>query len=83
VNAGILLDQGGEIGEKGSLKHPTTKKRPDEGLDDSILKALTEDHHASARKIAKAVNINSTTVRNHLSKSLEMKCDHMRLMTQT
>jgi hypothetical protein len=51
---------------------------PDEGLNDCLGKALKEDPHLSTRKIAKALNIGSTAVQNHLTKSLGMKCYHMR-----
>jgi hypothetical protein len=53
-------------------------RAPDEALNDCIAKALEEDPHLSTRKIAKTLNVSSTTVPNHLTKSLEMKCYHMR-----
>jgi hypothetical protein len=59
------------------------RKAPDEGLDDCIGKALKEDPHLSTRKIAKALSITSTTVRNDLTKSLGMKSDYMRWILHT
>jgi hypothetical protein len=55
----------------------------DEGLDDCIGKPLTKDPHLSTRKIAKALNLSSTTVGKHLMKSLGMKCYHMRWVPHT
>jgi hypothetical protein len=55
----------------------------DEGLYHCIAKGLKEDPHLSTRKIAKALNISSATVRNHLTKSLEMKRDQMRWVPHT
>jgi predicted HTH transcriptional regulator len=57
---------------------PPPGREPNEGLNDCIAKALKEDPHPSTRKIAKALNTSSTTVRKHLTKSLGMKCYHMR-----
>jgi hypothetical protein len=56
---------------------PPLGRTPDEGLDDCIGKALKENSHLSMRKIAKALNIGSTMVRNHLAKSLGKKYYHM------
>jgi hypothetical protein len=42
----------------------------DEGLDNGIGKALNENPSLSVRKTAKALNIGSTTVRSHFTKSL-------------
>jgi hypothetical protein len=50
---------------------------PDDGPEDCKANALTVDAHLSTRKIAKALNISSTTVGNLLTKSLGMKCDHV------
>jgi hypothetical protein len=58
-------------------------RAPCEGLDDCIAKALKEDPHLLTRKIAKALNISSTMVQNHLTKSLGMKCYHMRWVPHT
>jgi hypothetical protein len=55
----------------------------DEGLDDCIEKALKEDPHLSTRKIAKALNSSSTTVRNHLTKPLRMRFYHLRWIPHT
>jgi transposase len=57
---------------------PSPGRASDEGLDDCIAKALAEDPHLSARKIAKALHISTFTVRHHLTNSLGMKCYHMR-----
>jgi hypothetical protein len=43
ANLSVLLDQGGEIGEKRSFKHPAIEKAPDKGLDECIRKALKEN----------------------------------------
>jgi hypothetical protein len=61
---------------RGNLSNiPPPGRAPDKGLDDSIGNASEEDPHLSTRKIAKALNISFTMVRNHLTKSLGMKCD--------
>jgi hypothetical protein len=78
ANLSVLLDQGGEIGEKGSFEHPATEKAPNEGLDECVRKALKANPLFCMRKIAKALNIGFMTVRNHPAKSLRMKCYHMR-----
>jgi AraC-like DNA-binding protein len=49
------------------------RRAPDEGLDDCIAKALEKDPHLSTKKIARALNISSTTVQNHLTNSLGMR----------
>jgi hypothetical protein len=48
-----------------------------------LQKAPKEDPHLSTSKIAKALNISSTKLQNHLTKSLGMKCYHMRWLTHT
>jgi hypothetical protein len=67
---------------KSGRKHlsnvPPPGRGPDEGLDDCIAKELKEDPDLSARRIAKALNISFTTVRNDFTMSLEMKCYHKR-----
>jgi hypothetical protein len=68
---------------KDSSNIPSRGRASDEGLDDCIRKGLKEDPHLSTRKIARASNIGSTTVRNHLTKSLGMKCYHMRWVPHT
>jgi hypothetical protein len=52
---------------------PPPAKAQDDGLDDCIGKAFKKDPHLSTRRTAKALNISSRTVRNHLAKSLGMK----------
>jgi hypothetical protein len=69
VNASVLLDQGGEIGEKVFSNLPPPGGKRDEGPDDCIGKALKEDPHLSTRKIVKTLNIRCTSVRDHLTKS--------------
>jgi hypothetical protein len=44
-------------------------RAPGEGLDDCIAKALKENPHFSTKKTVKALNLTSTTVRNHSIKS--------------
>jgi hypothetical protein len=56
---------------------------PREGPDDCIATALKEDPHLSTRKIAKALNSSSARVRNQLTRSLGMKCYHMRCVPHT
>jgi hypothetical protein len=60
---------------KDHSKVPPPGRAPDDGLDDCIVKVLKKDPHPhlSTRKIAKALNINSATVRNHLTESFAMK----------
>jgi hypothetical protein len=65
-------------GRKNLSNIPPPGRAWNNGLDDCIGKALKEDPHLSTRKIAKALNISSTTVRNHLTKSFGMKYHHMR-----
>jgi predicted HTH transcriptional regulator len=60
-------------GRKNLLNVPLPGRAPDEGLDDCIAKAIRENPHLSTRRIVKALNISSTTVRNHLTKSLGTK----------
>jgi predicted HTH transcriptional regulator len=55
----------------------------DEALDDCIAKAVKENPDPSTRKIAKALNMSSMKVQNHLSKSLGMKCWHIRWVPHT
>jgi hypothetical protein len=62
---------------------PPAGRAPDEGLYSCIGKALKEDPHLSTRKIAKALDISSMTVQNHLTKSLGMKCYHVRWVSHT
>jgi hypothetical protein len=63
ANASVVLDQGGEIRQKGSFKRPTTGSAADERLVDCITNALKEDPHLSSKTIGKALNIGSTKVR--------------------
>jgi hypothetical protein len=65
-------------GRKNLSKVPPAGRALDNGLNDYIGKALKEDPHPSTREIAKTLKICPTTVRNHLTKSLGMKCYHMR-----
>jgi hypothetical protein len=62
---------------------PPPGMAPDEGPVNCIGKALKEDPNLSTRKIAKALNITSTTVRYHLTKPLGMKCYHMQWARDT
>jgi hypothetical protein len=55
----------------------------DMGLNDCIGKVLREDPRLSTTKIAKALNVSSTTARKHLTKSLGMKRYHMRWVPHT
>jgi hypothetical protein len=64
-------------GRKGPSSIPSRGRAPNGGLDDCIGKALKEPPHLSTRKITNRLNISSTTVRHHLTKSLGMKCYHM------
>jgi hypothetical protein len=64
-------------GKKGLSNIPPPGRAPDEGLNGYIERALQQDPRLSKRKIAKAVDIRSTTVPNHLTKSLGMKCYHI------
>jgi hypothetical protein len=59
------------------------ERAPDEGIDDCIAKALKEDSLFSMRRITSALDISSKTVRNDLTKSLGMKCYHMRWACHT
>jgi predicted HTH transcriptional regulator len=63
-------------GRKDLSNISTPGRAQDEGLDDCIVRALKEDSHLSKRKIAEALTVSSATVRNHLTKSLGMKCYH-------
>jgi hypothetical protein len=67
-----------QSGRKDPSKVPPLGRALDEGPDDYIGKAFKEDPQLSPGKIAKVLNISSMTVRNHLAKSLGMKCPHMR-----
>jgi hypothetical protein len=60
---------------------PPPGRALDEGSDDCIAKALKEDLHLLTRKVAKTLNVSSTTMRNHLAKSLEMKYHYMRCVS--
>jgi predicted HTH transcriptional regulator len=60
-------------GRKDLSDVPPLGMAPDEGLDDCIAKALKENPHFSTRKITKALNTGSRTVRNDLTTSLGMK----------
>jgi hypothetical protein len=53
------------------------ERAPDEGLDDCIGKAHTENSLFSMKMIGKALNISSTTMQNHLTTSSGMKYYHM------
>jgi hypothetical protein len=72
---------------KSGRKHlsdlPPPGRALDEGLDDCLAKALKEDPHLSTRKIAKTLNVSSTTMPNHLAKPLGMKCYYMRCVPHT
>jgi DNA invertase Pin-like site-specific DNA recombinase len=59
------------------------RRAPDEALDNCIAKAFKENPDLSTRKIARALRISSATVRKHLTKSLGMKCHHMRWAPRT
>jgi hypothetical protein len=59
-----------KLGNKDLSNVPPPRRGPDERLYDCIAKALQEDPHLSTTKIAKALTISSTTLRNHLAKSL-------------
>jgi response regulator of citrate/malate metabolism len=56
------------------LSNTSPRRVQDKGLDNCIEKTLKEDPHLSTPKIATTLNISSTTVRNHLTWSLGMKC---------
>jgi hypothetical protein len=60
-------------GRKDLSNLPPPGTAPDEKLDDCIAKALKGNPHLSTRKIAKGLKTGSMTVRNHLTKSPEMK----------
>jgi hypothetical protein len=77
------MDQGGEIREKGFSNILPLGKAPDEGLDDHIGKVPKEDPRLSTKTIAKTLNISFTTVRNDLTKSLGIKCYHVRWVPHT
>jgi DNA-binding transcriptional regulator YiaG len=62
-----------KFGRKNLSNVPLPERAPDEGLDDCIARAIRENPHLSTRRIAKALNISSATVRNHLTKSLGTK----------
>jgi AraC-like DNA-binding protein len=59
-----------KFGNKELSNIPPPRRAPDKGLYDCIAKALQEDPHLSTARIAKALTISSTTLRNHLAKSL-------------
>jgi hypothetical protein len=56
-------------GRKDLSKALPTGRGPDEGLDDCIANSLKENPRFSTKKIVKALNSTSTTVRNHSIKS--------------
>jgi hypothetical protein len=64
-------------GRKGLSNIPLPERASNKGLDDCIGKALNEESRFSTKKIAKAMNIGSMTVRNQLAKSLGMKYHDM------
>jgi hypothetical protein len=61
--------KGVTLGRKDISNVSPPGRASDKRLDDCITKALRESHNLSARNIARASNINSTTVRNHLTES--------------